>query len=91
MDRVDRVEVDRVRSVGVTYIDEESGLPIFLYVQRDADFHGLEAELNSAVAEVGPGEIDVRVFTDYTVGRLANGEHVPRMPPLVVTRSPDLI
>ncbi|HZF31524.1 MAG TPA: TonB-dependent receptor [Gammaproteobacteria bacterium] len=62
--------------------DEESGLPIFVYIQRAADFHGLEAELSRAVAEVGPGEIDVRVFTDYTVGRLAGGEHVPRMPPL---------
>lgn len=62
--------------------DEESELPIFIYGQQGADFHGFEAELNSAIAEVGDGEIDVRVFGDYTVGNLDNGQHVPLMPPL---------
>lgn len=64
--------------------DEESALPIFIYAQQGADFHGFEAELSSAVAKVGDGEIDVRVFGDYTVGNLDNGQHVPLMPPLRV-------
>jgi iron complex outermembrane receptor protein len=62
--------------------DVASGLPIFVYAQQGADFHGVEAELNRAVARVGSGEIDVRVFGDYTVGTLEDGGHVPLMPPL---------
>lgn len=62
--------------------DPDSGLPILVYAAQDADFHGLEAEYMRVLGEAGNGEIDARVFGDYTIGRLADGSDVPRMPPL---------
>jgi iron complex outermembrane recepter protein len=62
--------------------DDESELPIFAYMQQGADFHGVEAEFSHVLGEVASGEVDVRVFGDYTIGKLENGEYVPRMPPL---------
>lgn len=62
--------------------DPDSGLPIFVYQQQDADFHGVEAEYMTVLAEAARGEIDLRVYGDYTIGELGSGEDVPRMPPL---------
>lgn len=59
-------------------------LPVLVYAQQNADFHGIEAEFSRVLGEVGSGEVDVRVFGDYTVGKLGNGSYVPRMPPLRV-------
>jgi len=53
-----------------------------VYSQQGADFHGVEAELSHVLAEVASGEVDMRVFGDYTIGKLENGDYVPRMPPL---------
>jgi len=63
-------------------VDDEDGLPIFAYMQRDAEFSGVEAEFFTPVAAVGSGEIDVRVYADYVRGKLDTGEWLPRMPPL---------
>lgn len=63
-------------------LDAESALPIFVYAQQGADFHGVEAEFSSVLAEMSGGEVDLRIFGDYTIGELDSGEHVPRMPPL---------
>jgi iron complex outermembrane recepter protein len=62
--------------------DAESGLPIFVFAQQGADFHGVEAEFSSVLAQMSRGELDLRIFGDYTIGKLDSGEHVPRMPPL---------
>jgi len=62
--------------------DVESGLPVFVYAQQAADFRGLEAEFTRALGKIGSGEVDLRIFGDYTVGKLASGAYVPRMPPL---------
>jgi iron complex outermembrane receptor protein len=61
--------------------DAESGLPIFAFDQQNAKLRGLEAELFTPIGELGGGELDLRVFTDYVDGRLRNGEDLPRMPP----------
>jgi iron complex outermembrane receptor protein len=51
-------------------------------VQQDAQFLGLEAELFTPIAQMGSGELDLRLFADFVDAELDNGEHVPRIPPL---------
>jgi iron complex outermembrane receptor protein len=63
-------------------IDPIDDLPIFAFVQRDADFVGVEAEVFTPIATVGPGEIDIRLFADFVRGELSDGADLPRMPPL---------
>lgn len=60
----------------------EDELPRFEFSQQDATFRGLEAEVLLPLAEPGPGELDLRVFTDYVRAKLDGGDHVPRIPPL---------
>lgn len=62
--------------------DTESELPIFSYSQQDALVSGLEAELFTPVAELGAGELDLRLFADYVRGELDDGDNLPRLPPL---------
>jgi iron complex outermembrane receptor protein len=63
-------------------VDPIENLPIFNFVQQDAEFFGLEAELFTPIAQVGSGELDLRLFADFVDAELDNGEHVPRIPPL---------
>jgi iron complex outermembrane receptor protein len=62
--------------------EEEDDLPVFQYLQQDADFWGFEAELNYPVID-GEG---FRLLTDlrasYVEAELADGTAVPRIPPL---------
>ena len=69
-----------LRDTGV--IDPLEELPIFAFTQQNADFRGLEAEVFTPIASVGRGELDLRLFADYVEADLADGEHVPRLPPL---------
>jgi iron complex outermembrane receptor protein len=62
-------------------VDPADDLPVLAFVQRDADFAGIEAEIFRPVASVAGGEIDVRVFGDYVRGELRAGGDLPRMPP----------
>ena len=64
--------------------DAEFELPIFVYSQQDADISGLEAELLMPIANLGMGEIDLRLTADYVRGELADGSNLPRLPPLRV-------
>src|SRR5690606_1357027 len=61
--------------------DADSGLPIFRYLQRDAELVGLEAELFARVAEIGAGELDLRLYGDRVRATLDDGERLPRIPP----------
>lgn len=63
-------------------IDTDSELPIYMYRQQDAVVTGLEAELFAPVAEVGSGEIDLRIFGDYVDGELDSDGNLARLPPL---------
>jgi iron complex outermembrane receptor protein len=67
---------------GTGTVDPIENLPIFNFAQRDARFTGLEAELFTPIAQVGAGELDLRLFTDFVDGELESGEGVPRIPPL---------
>lgn len=64
--------------------DVESVLPIFAYSQQDAQISGLEAELFAPIAEIGVGELDLRLFSDYVRGEFESGDDLPRLPPLRV-------
>jgi iron complex outermembrane receptor protein len=63
-------------------VDTDSELPIYMYRQQDAVVTGLEAELFAPVAEVGSGEIDLRIFGDYVDGELDSDGNLARLPPL---------
>jgi iron complex outermembrane recepter protein len=62
-------------------VDPVEGLPVLQFVQRNADFAGLEAEIFTPLAALGRGEIDMRVYADYVRGELRDGGDLPRMPP----------
>jgi iron complex outermembrane receptor protein len=62
-------------------INPAEGLPEFVFLQQDAEFRGLEAELFAPIAVPGAGEIDLRVFGDLVRAELADGRAVPRIPP----------
>jgi iron complex outermembrane recepter protein len=62
-------------------IDPIDALPILAFVQQDADFQGLEAEIFTPIAEVGAGEVDMRLFADYVKGEADVSGDLPRMPP----------
>jgi iron complex outermembrane receptor protein len=63
-------------------VDSEDDLPIFAFVQGDAEFSGVEAELFVPLIAEGGNEVDLRLFADYVRGELDNGESLPRLPPL---------
>jgi iron complex outermembrane receptor protein len=69
-----------LRDTGV--VDPIEDLPIFNFAQQDAEFTGIEAELFTPIAELGAGELDLRLFADLVDGELNTGENVPRIPPL---------
>ncbi|HUF72660.1 MAG TPA: TonB-dependent receptor [Gammaproteobacteria bacterium] len=68
-----------LRDTGVIDPDEE--LPVFAFSQANADFVGVEAELFMPIANLGNGEIDLRLFGDLVRAELASGERLPRIPP----------
>jgi iron complex outermembrane receptor protein len=63
-------------------VDSADDLPIFAFVQGDADFSGVEAELFVSLLAEGGNEVDLRLFADYVRGELDSGESLPRLPPL---------
>jgi len=69
-----------LRDTGV--VDPVEDLPIFEFAQAGAEFTGIEAEVFTPIAQIGQGELDLRLFADVVDGELDNGENVPRIPPL---------
>jgi iron complex outermembrane recepter protein len=61
--------------------DAESGLPIHRYVQQDAVFTGIEAELEGILVDAAWARIDFRLFMDTVRATLADDTPVPRIPP----------
>jgi iron complex outermembrane receptor protein len=61
--------------------DLESELPIFEYAQDGAEIMGLEAEIFAPIAQLGSGELDLRLYADTVGGELDSGENLPRLPP----------
>lgn len=62
--------------------DEVDGLPVYRYVQDDATFRGLEAELEFPLYERGDRAVHARIGGDVVRGRLTDGGDLPLIPPL---------
>jgi iron complex outermembrane receptor protein len=61
---------------------EEDDLPAFEYLQQDADFFGIEAELSYPVIDTGSFRLLTDLRASYVEAELADGTAVPRIPPL---------
>ena len=62
-----------------TEIDD---LPVFVYVQEDAEFYGLEAEMEFPLVETDDGGLHARVGGDWVRGKLKDGGNLPQIPPM---------
>lgn len=61
---------------------EEDDLPVFEYLQQDADFFGVEAEFSYPVIDTEGFKLLTDVRASYVEAELADGTAVPRIPPL---------
>lgn len=62
--------------------DEQDGLPVFRYLQRDATFRGLELEGSAKLFEAAGFKFVADGVADIVRATLKNGGPVPRIPPL---------
>jgi iron complex outermembrane receptor protein len=62
--------------------EEEDDLPVFEYLQRDADFWGVEADLSYPVIDTEGFRLLTDLRASYVEAELADGTAVPRIPPL---------
>lgn len=61
---------------------EEDGLPVFQFRQQDADQFGLEGEISVPLVDSDAFRLTADLRGDYVRATLANGDAVPRIPPL---------
>jgi iron complex outermembrane receptor protein len=62
--------------------EEEDGLPVFQYFQRDARHSGFELEASAPIARVGGFQIVADGVADYVRVNLKGNGPAPRIPPL---------
>ena len=63
--------------------DVEDGLQVFNFSQADAELYGFEAEGLFDLFDNDNSHMHIRLFTDFTRGKLKNnGGDLPRIPPL---------
>ena len=61
---------------------EEDDLPVFRFLQNDADFYGFEIEASAPLATFSGGSILADVGASYVEAELDSGTPLPRIPPL---------
>ena len=61
---------------------EEDDLPVFRYLQQDADFFGIEADLSYPVIDGDKFRLLTDLRASYVEAELGDGTAVPRIPPL---------
>lgn len=62
---------------------EEDGLPVFLYLQQDAEFRGAEISGIYELIHTEPYHVDLEFGADYVRAELSDsGAPLPRIPPL---------
>ncbi|WP_299196321.1 TonB-dependent receptor [uncultured Erythrobacter sp.] len=62
--------------------DEEDGLPVFVYLQQDADYFGFEGEVTFPLFDNGDFGLITDLRASYVEAELDDGTSVPRIPPL---------
>jgi iron complex outermembrane receptor protein len=62
--------------------EEEDGLPVVQYVQEDAEFTGIEAEVTLPSVSLGAARLETRLVADYVRAELDDGGDLPQIPPL---------
>ena len=62
----------------------EDDLPVAVYLQDDARFRGIEAEVGLPALKLGGGRLATRLIADYVLARLDDGGDLPQIPPLRV-------
>ncbi len=62
--------------------EEEDGLPVFEYLQRDATYWGFEAEVTAPLFEAGGFKFVADGVADYVRATIKGRGPVPRIPPL---------
>jgi iron complex outermembrane receptor protein len=61
--------------------EEEDGLPVFRYVQRDAEFHGAELDAILQLFHGEPHHLDLELGADFVRAELREtGDPLPRIP-----------
>jgi iron complex outermembrane receptor protein len=63
---------------------EEDGLPVFQYLQGDADFWGFEAELSLPLIDTAGFRLVTDLNASYVEAELDDGTAIPRIPPLAL-------
>jgi iron complex outermembrane recepter protein len=63
--------------------EEEDDLPVFVYLQEDADFFGFDAELRRTVARWDGGSLALSGMFDTVTAKLdvSGNDNIPRLPP----------
>ena len=69
--------------------DIEDELPVRVWTQADARFHGFEAEIKGRLADTAWGRFDGGLFADAVRGRLRDGGDLPRIAPARIGASLD--
>ncbi|UAB78698.1 TonB-dependent receptor [Erythrobacter sp. SCSIO 43205] len=63
---------------------EEDDLPVFNFLQQDADFSGFEADVTFPIVEGDGFALSGDVRASYVVAELDDGTNLPRIPPFTV-------
>ncbi|MXP44205.1 TonB-dependent receptor [Allopontixanthobacter sediminis] len=61
---------------------EEDDLPVFQYLQDDAEYFGVEGEISLPLIDSGPFSLLADLRGDYVRAKLDDGSALPRIPPL---------
>ncbi|WP_108792295.1 TonB-dependent receptor domain-containing protein [Erythrobacter sp. Alg231-14] len=64
--------------------DEEDDLPVFVFLQDDADFFGFEAALEMPIVENDDFSLSTDLRASYVSADLSDGSNVPRIPPVTL-------
>ncbi len=62
--------------------DDEEAIPLFNYLQQDATYFGVEAEVSMPFIENGDFAVIGEASAEYIDAELADGSPAPRIPPL---------
>lgn len=60
----------------------EDDLPLFVFLQQDARWYGVEAEVTTPLAQIVGGTLSADLRGSYIRAELDDGSAVPRIPPL---------